>query len=162
MAQTEMWNRASQRSVPVWLMIACGGLVVARIITPQLAPGESPSVAMLVKWTSVQSALPLAQRTGKPILYDFSAEWCGPCKVMEREVFANARLAAMINSRFIPVRVIDRRQEDSVNPPEVDALQKRYGIHAFPTVVIADAKGVEKSKMIGYQGGIAFEHLLQR
>ena len=55
------------------------------------------------------------------MFYEFSAEWCGPCKMLEREVFMDQDLAKRINDRFIAVKVVDTKQEEGRNWPDVQA-----------------------------------------
>ncbi len=96
-----------------------------------------------------------ATATAKPLLYDFSAEWCGPCHMMQDEIFADARMAAKINTLYVPVRVVDRTNEEGHNSAEVDALQRRYHVDAFPTLVAASPDGVKHDIHRGYPGSVA-------
>ena len=155
MAQT------SQRHVPRWLFVGVAVLVAVRIAISFIPkPGTAPDSHSLVRWVPLAQAKTRAAQSQKKILYEFSAAWCGPCKMMDRDVFSNARLAAMINDRFVPVRVIDRHVEDGSNPPDIEALQQAYRVTAFPTLVIADAAGNALSRTDGYAGANGFEQFI--
>lgn len=160
MAPTELWDRRNQRAVPVWLVIVVVALVAGRIVLSQTRSERAQDD--LVQWVSLAKAEDRARRTGKPIMYDFTAEWCAPCHQLDEAVFRDPRLAAMINARFIPVRVTDRMQEEGRNSPEVAALQQRYSVRAFPTVVFVDRNGVERGRMEGFGGVRKFEQVAER
>ncbi len=113
-------------------------------------PGASEK-ADLVGWRPPAVAESEAKRTRKPLLYDFSATWCGPCQKMDREVFRDAEAARMIGDLFVPVRVMDASGERGGNPPEVEALRRKFRIRAFPTLVVV-RPGRDPVVMEGYAG----------
>jgi thioredoxin-related protein len=81
--------------------------------------------------------------------------------MLDEEVFADPVLASGINDRFIAVRVLDRKQEEGKNAPEIEALEQRYVVRGFPTVVFVDANGSEQGRMEGFRGRDQFERLVE-
>jgi thiol:disulfide interchange protein len=150
--------QSNQRSLPLWLLAVAAVLLLTRLVLYS----TKAEAASAVQWLSVEEGMAQALETKKPVLLDFTAEWCGPCHMLDREVFQDKRLAATINADFVPIRVTDRRREDGQNPRPVQALQQRYAVTAFPTVVFADANGAERARMEGFRGEKEFERLMEQ
>ena len=66
----------------------------------------------------------IVQRTGIPVVADFWAPWCGPCRSMA-PFFAQAARTLATEARFVKVNT-------DANPD----LAARYGIRAIPTLVL--------------------------
>lgn len=64
------------------------------------------------------------QRTGLPVLADFWAPWCGPCRSMAPHFERAAR------------DLKDRVRLVKVNTEDAPGLAQRYGIRAIPTLVL--------------------------
>ena len=161
MAPTDFFDRKTQRAVPPWIIILALVLVIARIVMLQREPEPASKPDNLVQWVAIEEAAARANDSGKWIMYDFTAEWCGPCHQLEDEVFRNPQLAAIINDRFVAVRVLDRQQEEGTNSREVAELQQRYRVRGFPTLVFAQADGDERGRMEGFGGADKFERIVE-
>jgi len=151
----------SARALPAVLLIALALLFAARLATALWEAKHPPRVYDRVSWLAPAAALDAARQHRRPILYEFSAAWCGPCKMLERDVFSNKDRAAAINTMFVPAKVVDRKREDGVNPPGVDELQKRYQIEGFPTLLAVTPEGEEVGRIAGYAGPKATADSLQ-
>ena len=153
----------NQRTIPRLALVVVALIVIGRIaveLIPEKKAHPAAEAQSLVHWVPLGEAKARAAQSQKMILYEFSAAWCGPCRLMEREVFADARLATRINTEFVPVHVVDRQQEDGSNPPDVDRVQSLYEVRAFPTLIVADANGSFIGRVEGYGGPAAFEHFI--
>ena len=157
-------ERTSQRALPLVLIAIALALVAARVTSHfmKAAPAAaSVSTDELVRWVSLDEGRRIAAASHKPILYNFTAEWCGPCHILDAEVYADPAMAREINARFVAVRVMDRQQEEGRNPEPVAELQRRYTVRGFPTVIIAGADGAELARMEGYRGREGFARVME-
>lgn len=75
-----------------------------------------------------------AADSGKPVILYFTGEWCVPCRIMKRQVWADEEVTALVNSQFIPVAL-------NVDDPENAALMERYNIVGPPVIIVTDGEG---------------------
>jgi thiol:disulfide interchange protein DsbD len=94
-----------------------------------------------------------ARAEGRPVVIDFSADWCLPCKELDRITFRDRRVVEAAAS-FTALRADVTR----FAAPEVEAVRRRYGVLGVPTVLFLDASGVEvaPARVTGYVGPAEF------
>ena len=147
--RTPSGSQSKISPVVLWVLLAAA---LFRVVTTVTDREPKAGEAGLIKWIAPQGAVAAARSSGKPILYDFTAEWCAPCKILDRDGWADARVAAIVNDSFVPTRVVDRAREDGKNAPWVEELEQRYRVSAFPTIVVAAADGREIAIAQGFNG----------
>ena len=74
---------------------------------------------------SFNSFLLLAKEQKKPVIIDFVADWCGPCKKMDRELWKSEEFMKLSNYVFIEVDI-------DVNT----FLSTRFRVSSIPRVII--------------------------
>lgn len=75
-----------------------------------------------------------AKQENKVLFVDFYTSWCGPCKMMEKEVFSNKKVGDYYNQNFICCQIDGEKGEGP-------ALTKKYKITAFPTFLYLNGEG---------------------
>jgi thiol-disulfide isomerase/thioredoxin len=96
-----------------------------------------------VHWYStVEEASARAIPANRPMIIDFWAAWCNPCKAMEQEVYSTAEFRQAAQ-KFLPVKIDYDREI---------ALAHKYNVDALPTILFADSYGKELFRYQGYVG----------
>jgi thiol-disulfide isomerase/thioredoxin len=90
-----------------------------------------------------------AKRQNKPIYLDAYASWCGPCKVLKREIFTRPDVGAYFNENYIAVS-IDMEKGEGIE------LAKKYNVRAYPTHLYFDPDGTIVHRAVGGAGGDEF------
>lgn len=93
-----------------------------------------------------------AQKSDKLVLVDLFAEWCGWCKVMERDVFSTPEFQRFAD-RFVLLRV---DVEDGGDGTE---LQQRFHANSLPTLLLLDA---HRALVGEIQGFLPTDRLISR
>jgi thiol:disulfide interchange protein len=89
-----------------------------------------------ISWEeNLDSAFNLASLSNKIIMIEFMAEWCPPCKRMEKETFPNEKVVNKSNE-FIFVKVdVDKHQDIA---KEYKRNAKKYGGIGIPNILFID------------------------
>ena len=96
-----------------------------------------------VAWEKdLPAALERARSEGKPILVNFYADWCVWCKRLESTTLRDAKVAAVLQDRVVPLSL---NVEGSGKE-----LSNEYRVDGLPTIIVLDAGGRELGRIPGY------------
>jgi thioredoxin-related protein len=116
-------------------------LLIVFLLSVVARAGDGVAFVTVTSWSE---ALALAKKSGKPIFLDAYTDWCGWCKVMDKETFANAEVAKVMNASFVNVKM-DMERDGGID------VAMKYRITGFPTFMVFKADGTPSYKSFGYQ-----------
>ena len=121
-----------------WLKTGAGliGVVMATYLIGSLiilGPG--------VKWEAYSDhLLSEAVKSRKPVITDFSAAWCAPCRELDEVTFHDGEVVKQATRDFVMIKVDLTRR----GTPATGRLLEKFEVKGVPTVVFLDQQGQER------------------
>lgn len=136
--------------------------------------GFNSSNESTVEWLSFEEAVERSKTEKRKIFIDVYTDWCGWCKVMDKNTFNNPKIAQYLNDNFYPVKFNAEQKEDiQFNGTTFKFVPSgRRGYHelaaallnsklSYPTVVFLDENFAMIQPLPGYQKPDQFEKIVK-
>lgn len=97
-----------------------------------------------LKWTSLEEAIAKADKQQKPILLDLYTDWCGWCKKLDKETFADPEVAGVLTDLFALAKVNGESTEEIIYKNQKTngvGLARGFGVRGYPAIIFLDPKG---------------------
>ncbi len=131
------------------------------------------SQAQEIEWLSFEEAVEKSKKEPRKLLIDIYTDWCGWCKKMDREAYANEVIAEYINENYYAIKFDAEQREDI----EFDGhtfkfvAQGKRGVHelaaaltnnklSYPTTVFMDEKFQIIQPIPGYMNAKSLEPII--
>lgn len=127
-----------------------------------------------VQWMTFEEAVEKSKTEKRKIFIDVYTDWCGWCKVMDKNTFSEARIAKILNEEFYPVKFNAEQRENVVfmGTTFKFVASGNSGYHelaaallnnqlSYPTVVFLDEEFRMIQPLQGYQKAPEFHQIIQ-
>lgn len=110
-----------------------------------------------IKWMTFNEALELQKKKPKKIFMDVYTDWCGPCKMLDKQTFHNPDVVKYINEHYYAVKfngegneTVTYQGQTYTNPNYMPGRKGRNAVHqltqalsvrAYPTMLFFDESG---------------------
>lgn len=102
---------------------------------------KSEGAAAEGKWlTSLDEGMKLARQQSKPLVVDFFATWCGPCRMLDEQTWPDPQVKQAL-ADYVAVRLDTDKNQD---------LARKYEITGIPAIIFMDSAGSEKRRQVGF------------
>ena len=130
-------------------------------ISAFLISSFTPAPKEKVNWLTIEELQIAYAKNPKPILVDLYTDWCGWCKVMEKNTYNNEKVASYINEHFYAVKYNAESPDtltfnnrifkfDEEYRSNELALYLTFGRLEYPTTVFLSAIDAKPAPLSGY------------
>jgi len=133
-----------------------------RGIAGSAASGTDNAAQTHVQFERVKSVADLnnvvqaASQQGKPVMFDFYADWCISCKEMEAFTFTDERVKSLLKNAVLV------QADVTANDADDKALLKEFSLFGPPAILFYNTNGeeVSRARVVGFMDADKFsEHL---
>ncbi|GAB4177684.1 MAG: hypothetical protein Kow00108_13260 [Calditrichia bacterium] len=122
-------------------------------------PSSQPPVSEQIQWVKyTETSFENMKKMDKPIIMDFYADWCLPCKELDKFTFSDADVINL-SKKFNMIKVDLTKNND----PEVKKIREQFNIKGVPTVLFLDTNGNVRKDLsfVGYINAKTFKKKME-
>lgn len=136
-------------------------LTILSLLWPATAiVGENP----LLKWKKFNDGLAEAKKFDKKILVDVYTDWCGWCKKMDKEVYAEKKVAEYLSKRFVVIKLNAESEAKLTYRGQTitqTELSQAFGVQGYPATIFMKPNSDPITLLPGYMPAENFIDVLK-
>lgn len=161
----------------VIVLLSLSGFFLSAFIFIQnsSAPSSKPEEVEKIKWYTFQQAVEMSKKEKKKIFIDVYTDWCGWCKVMDKNTFTHPVIVKYMNQKYYAIK-LDAEMKDTiifnnttfVNPnPKMPRSTHQLAASllnnrmSYPTTVYLDENFNMLTQVPGYLQPVQIEPILK-
>jgi YHS domain-containing protein/thiol-disulfide isomerase/thioredoxin len=149
------WGKDHSRICERWLLADGRNLAMLRSVQFSVVAVVLSLIALTanaqpsgINWrTDLDAARAEARQTNRLVLVHFWSVTCGPCKLLDRDVFSQPQVGAVLEQKYVPVKV---------NAGDARVLTEALGITRVPTDVVMTPEGTVIERMVSPNTPMAY------
>ncbi|MGB0981444.1 MAG: thioredoxin family protein [Winogradskyella sp.] len=137
------------------------------LVTLTSAKPSVNDIEKKINWVTIEEAMALQKKEPRKIIMDVYTNWCGPCKLLDKNTFGNADVVEYINKNYYAVKfnaegdaTVTYKDKTFTNPNyDATKANRRNSSHEFarflkvsgyPTIVFLDEEANMLFPLVGY------------
>ncbi|MFO7652868.1 MAG: thioredoxin family protein [Candidatus Krumholzibacteriia bacterium] len=104
-----------------------------------------------IRWLDYEQAIEQARVTGKPLLINFTADWCKYCRMMKAETYTDPEVIAYLREHYV-VALVDTEERPGI--------AQQYFVRGLPTIWFLTSEGEPLTNLPGYVDAPMFRQML--
>jgi len=125
-------------------------LVLAIVVVPVACRGDEkdkkdtkePAKLTAFQKLNYDKAIEKAKSDKKIVMIDFYADWCSPCKQLDKDTFSEQKVQKFLTDKTVAIKI---------NTDDNAKLVKEYKITGIPCIVFLNGEGKEVGRLVGFR-----------
>ncbi len=137
------WRGCQQRQKNLLPLPPSPGLRRVKLLLLLVLPLTLPAQGIQFEHGTWSETLAKAKSERKLVFLDAVTNWCGPCKMMSKEVFPDSAVGAFFNTHFVSIK-FDMERGEGIE------ISSHYKIWVYPTLLFVDSTGAVQHRSVGF------------
>ena len=148
------------RSIPLMLLTVAAVVTLAVLVSVNATTASENNS---LKWKSFDSGLVEAKKSNKKILIDVYTDWCGWCKRMDSQTYADNSVAKYLSERYVVIK-LNAESEKKLKYKGKDYTERElaaaFGISGYPATMFLKSDGEPITIYPGFADAAKFKTVL--